>query len=162
MAKGNRASGFSLLELLAVIAIIGIVVGMVGAVAQNARQRSYDARASAEVQQIALAFKAYWVANGKWPEGFGDGVAASGVELSKNVLESSGLIGGVNSGNQVYLDLSADSFQPGPSGGDTLYFIDPWGHPYVVTIGDVTETAEIERHRALVRPVNTTRYYYND
>lgn len=154
--KNNNDKGFTLLELLAVLAIISILAGMIGVTAHNARQRAYQATANTEVQQIAMAFKSYWVANGKWPEGF----LGKEVQITEEGLESSGLLGGGTGGGYVYLEISPDSFQA-ISGGDK-FFLDPWGNPYVVTLDQVSLTEETEVYEGVVRFMNADRHYYSD
>ena len=65
----RRRAGFSLLEMLLVVAVIGILMGLLGAAAYSAQQRAYATLAQAEAQQIATAFKSYWVAKSAWPAG---------------------------------------------------------------------------------------------
>lgn len=152
MKRNNDNKGFTLLELLAVLAIIAILAGMIGVTAHNARQRSYEATAKTEVQQIAMAFKAYWVANSRWPSGFGK----DEVELTEEALKD--LLGMGDAGDHVYLDVSPDSFEP----DGKKRFLDPWGNPYVVTLDEVSTTEETEEHEGRVRFPNAEKHYYSD
>ena len=154
MKRNNYNKGFTLLELLAVLAIISILAGMIGVTAHNARQRAYDATAKTEVQQIAMAFKAYWIANGKWPDGF----IGKEVQLTEAELENSGLLGGGKKGGYVYLEISPDSFQ---GDGDEKYFLDPWGNPYVVTLDQVSPTEAEDEYQGVVRFLNSEKHYYD-
>ncbi len=155
--KRNDKHGFSLIELLAVTAIISILAGMIGVAAHNARQRAYATIARTETQQIATAFKSYWISHGQWPDGFSSG---TDVELSEDVLKNSGLLGDGANG-MVYLELSADRLEVGPTGGGK-YFLDPWGHPYLVKLGKVSETTETQKFQGVVRFMNSDKYYYQD
>ena len=106
----SKAGGFSLIELLAVTAIISIVAGMIGVAAINARQKAYATIARTEVQQIAQALKAHWVAKGEWPKGFPPGQDTG---LSADAIRESGLRGEAD-GN-VYLELSNDRLEDASS-----------------------------------------------
>ncbi len=144
----SKAGGFSLIELLAVTAIISIVAGMIGVAAINARQKTYATIARTEVQQIAQALKAHWVAKGEWPKGFPPGQDTG---LSADAIRESGLRGEAD-GN-VYLELSNDRLEDG-------FFLDPWGHPYFVEIDEVTETKDQETYQITVSFANSDKYYF--
>lgn len=151
--KRENNNGFSLIELLAVTAIIAILSGMIGVAAHNARQRAYMTIARTEVQQIATAFKSYWVAKGKWPAGF-----TSAKELSADVLEASGLLGQGDDG-MVFLDISENRFESTGT-GEELYFLDPWGHPYVVETGAIVTPEASDIFETVVHFGNSDAFYY--
>ena len=149
MRRNHRKTreAFTLLELMLAIAVIGILMSMLGAAAYSARQRAYVTLATAEAQQIATAFKSYYLAKHEWPGVWKSGTSA---ELSKGNLGP--LIGDEGT---VYLDISDFRLE------DDL-FLDPWGHPYMVatvkidkpTISDVIEGA--------VSFPNHFRHYYEE
>ena len=85
-----RPSGFTLLEIMLVIVVISILLAMIGASAYSARQRAYAATATAETQQIATAFKSYYLAHHEWPKDWKGG--HSWLALDKNNLQP--LLGG--------------------------------------------------------------------
>lgn len=147
MKRFSNGKGFTLIELLAVLAIIGILMGLVGTAAQQSRQRAYKAKAGAETQQIATAFKSYWIANGKWPISDGGGYR----DLTKSLLTE--LIGEGSSGI-VYLDVPEDAF-------DDDTFVDPWGNPYKVKIDPVEEPESDEVYECAISFPNHFRYYYD-
>ena len=157
----RRAAGFSLLEMLLVVAVIGILMGMLGASAYSARQRAYVTLAQSEAQQIATAFKSYWLAKDKWPDGFG-GSGEAGQEdknwtrLTRGNLKI--LMGGDSDGI-VYLNVPPDRFA-----GDTddSPFRDPWGHPYEVSIEGVSSTIISDTLEGAVTFPNLMRHYYED
>ena len=146
--KRNVGNGFSLIELLAVTAIIAILSGMIGVAAFNARQKAYSTMARTEVQQIAQALKAHWIAKGRWPQGFAPG---SSQAISAELVEQSGLRGDVD-GN-VYLELPDERLEDG-------LFLDPWGHPYTVEIDEVVETTDKDVYQITVSFVNSDKYYF--
>lgn len=145
--KRNK-TGFTLIELLAVLAIIGILMGLVGTAAQQSRQRAYKAKAGAETQQIAAAFKSYWIAKGKWP------ITAGGdfKDLTKDMLKE--LIGNGTDGI-VYLDVPEDAF-------DDNVFVDPWGNPYKVKIEAVETPESVDVYECAIAFPNHFRNYYDD
>ena len=148
----RRIAGFSLLEMLLVVAVVGILLGMLGAAAYSARQRAYATLAQAEVQQIATAFKSYWVAKSKWPDGFG----AAWTKLTRGNLAV--LMGGDTDGI-VYLDVPPDRFE---GDGENAPFLDPWGHPYEVSIEGVSSTIISDTLEGAVTFPNFMRHYYED
>ncbi len=141
-------AAFTLLELMLVIAVIGILMSMIGAAAYTARQRAYATTATAEVQQIAAAFKSYYLANHKWP-GDWDGGAAYADLTKKNLAP---LIG--NEGI-VYLDLSDFRLE-----GDV--FLDPWGNPYQVQTDKIDTPTVSDTFEGAVSFPNHFRNYYEE
>ncbi len=152
LSPSRRSAGFSLLEMLLVVAVVGILMGMLGAAAYAARQRAYATLAQAESQQIATAFKSYWLAKDKWPQGFGSGWT----KLTRGNLAI--LMGGDSDGI-VYLDVPPDRFEG--DGGDAP-FLDPWGHPYEVSIESIETTIVSDTLEGAVTFPNFMRHYYED
>ena len=156
----NQNHGFSLIELLTVSAIISILTGMIGIAAHSARMRAYSTLARMEAQQIATAFKSYWVTKGRWPSGYDKGYNGP---LTKEMLFASDLMGSQN--GTPYLEISKDTFSEGEA--DASY-LDPWGHPYTIKVDPPTEiggqgkkdTAQV--FQVVVGFVNTERYYYQE
>ncbi len=155
----NRTFGFSLIELLTVTAIISILAGMIGVAAHSARIRAYSTLARMEAQQIATAFKSYWVTKGKWPSGYDGGGGYDG-PLTKAMLFASDLMGGGTGPNAVtsspFLEISDETF----GGGEE--YLDPWGHPYTVKIDPTVEVEQPETFQVVVGFINAERYYYQD
>ncbi len=148
----RRASGFSLIEMMLVVAVIGILMGMLGAAAYSARQRAYTTLAQSEAQQIATAFKSYWLAKDRWPAGFGSGWT----KLTRGKLAI--LMGGDTDGT-VYLNVPPDRFE---GDGDDAPFLDPWGHAYEVSIESIGSTIVSDTLEGAVTFPNFMRHYYED
>lgn len=148
----RRPSGFSLLEMMLVVAVIGILMGMLGASAYAARQRTYVTQAQAEAQQVATAFKSYWLAKNKWPDGFGSG-------WTKLTRKNLGVLLGGDADGTVYLDVPPDRFE---GDGDNAEFLDPWGHPYEVSIDSISQTIVSDTLEGAVTFPNFMRHYYED
>ena len=155
----NRAlRGFTLIEILVVIAIIGILMALVGSAAYSAHQRAYVTRANAEVQQVAAAFKSYWIAKNRWPSGLtvGEGF----VPLTRKLLGP--LMGGDKDGT-VYLDVPPDNFDGDPDNpSDNDRFLDPWGNPYEVRIDNLEEMTVSDTLEGAVSFPNFMRHYYEE
>lgn len=153
-----RPSGFSLLEMMLVVAVIGILMGMLGAAAYSARQRTYVTLAQAEAQQIATAFKSYWLAKDKWPEGF----SSAWTELNRGNLAV--LMGGDEEDGIVYLNIPPDRFERTNPDSDSPKdpFLDPWGHPYEVSIESIESTIVSDTLEGAVTFPNLMRHYYED
>ena len=153
MQRNDRflPSGFTLIELMLVIAVIGILMGMLGASAYSARQKSYATTATAETQQIAAAFKAYYLAHKKWP-----GIWVNGktwTKLDRTNLEP--LLGGAGGDGIVYLDLPLSRFEG-------KGFLDPWGNPYQVQTSAVLEPKVEDVFEGAVSFPNHMRHYAED
>lgn len=152
--RAGPRRGFTLIEMIAVAAIISILIGLVGGAAFSARQRAYNAQAQAEAQAIATAFKSYWLAFGKWPDGFGSGK----VELDENNLAP--LIGEGSDGTPPFLEVPPDRFLDDGSGSKK--YLDPWGRPYVVTFDAVQEPKVEKVFEGACSFPNMYRSYYED
>ena len=147
----TRPAGFTLIELMLVIAVIGILMGMLGASAYSARQKAYASTATAETQQIAAAFKSYYLAHHAWP-----GVWEKGktwTKLDKNNLQP--LLGGSGGDGITYLDLPLSRFE-----GDR--FLDPWGRPYEVQTAKILEPMVSDMFEGAVSFPNHMRHYEED
>ena len=145
--------GFTLIEMLLVVAIIGILMALVGTAAYSAHQRAYVTRANAEAQQIAAAFKSYWIAKNKWPTGFEGGDFKP---LTRGNLAP--LMGGDPDGT-VYLDVPPENFD-GES--EDAPFLDPWGNPYQVRIDAILDTTVADTLEGAVSFPNYMRHYYEE
>lgn len=153
-AVGPARGGFTLIELIAVAAIIAILLGLVGGAAFSARQRAYNAQAQAEAQAIATAFKSYWLAFGRWPEGFGSGTS----ELDEDNLAP--LIGEGPEGTPPFLEVPPDRFID--DGEGSKKYLDPWGKPYVVKFDAVQEPQVEKVFEGACSFPNMYRSYYED
>ncbi len=148
--------GFTLIEMLLVIAIIGVLIALVGSAAYSAHQRAYVTRANAEAQQLATAFKSYWVAKNRWP-GYGkEGTGGKWVAVTRKNLAP--LMGGDKDGT-VYIDIPPDNFE---GDGDDAPFLDPWGRPYQVRIDAILDTTVSDTLEGVVSFPNYMRHYYED
>lgn len=67
MKQTSLNRGFTLIELLVVIAIIGLLSSVVLASLSSARQKSRDARRTADIGQIRIALEMYFDAAGYYP-----------------------------------------------------------------------------------------------
>lgn len=155
MKQTNR-TGFSLIELLAVTAIISILAGMIGIASHSARQRAYATQARLEAQEVATAFRSYWVARGRWPTGFDGGHSGA---LTKKDLFGSDLMGASGSSGTTrspFLELSEEDFH----GSDD--YLDPWGNPYQLTIKRPEDVEQADEFQVVVSFVNAEKHYYDE
>lgn len=147
-AARTAASGFTLLEILSVVGIISLLMGLIGSAAFSARQRAYTATATTEAHQIAAALRAYFMAFREWPSGIGSGDTA----LEESKLEA--LLGN-NPTKTAFLQLPPDRIDE-----DTRQFLDPWGHPYIVTVEDPGEIEADTAYETVVSfPVQFGAYW---
>lgn len=146
-----RPTGFTLLELMLAIAVIGILMGLLGASAYSARQKAYASTATAETQQIAAAFKSYYLAHKKWPGVWEKG--KSWEKLDRNNLAP--LLGGSGGDGIVYLDLPLSRFEG-------KGFRDPWGNPYEVQTSQILEPHVGDTFEGAVSFPNHMRHYAED
>ena len=145
----GRTSGFTLLEIMLAIAVIGILMAMLGASAYSARQRAYASTATAETQQIATAFKSYYLAHKKWPGSTWEN-GSEWVSLDEDNLQP--LLGGNGGDGVVYLDLPASRFEG-------KGFRDPWGRQYQVMTTRPWEPEVSDRFEGAVSFPNHMRHY---
>ena len=153
-AQRPPRSGFTLMEVMLVIAVIGILMAMVGAAAYGARQRAYRTQATAEVQQIATAFKSYYLANHKWPKHW-----ESGCDWENGKLNRSNLGPLLGDEGVVYLDLS--DFRLEGTGGSAA-FVDPWGEAYEVQTDRLEHPEISDVFEGAVSFPNFMRHYYEE
>lgn len=119
-----RKRAFTLLELLVVIAMIALLTGVVGAAVNGARRRAKFARAQAEAQEITNAILSY--AN-YTKDGTLASVTMENQPASKTSLNF--LLGGQANPHGGKIPVLYNG-APAPNGE----FLDPWGHPYRVTV----------------------------
>lgn len=153
--KHNHKKGFTLIELLTVTAIISILAGMIGIAAHAARQRAYATQARLEAQQVATAFRAYWVAEGKWPTQF---LPDSSGPITWTQLKVSDLMGHGGKGivRSPFLEISEEDF----AGSDD--YLDPWGHPYQLTIDPLQDVTQPDQFQVVVGFLNAEKHYYQE
>ena len=154
--KQTKQTGFSLIELLTVTAIISIIAGMIGVASHTARQRAYATQARMEAQEVATAFRSYWVAYGRWPTGFDGGYSGA---LTQSKLFSSDLMGASGQSGTTrspFLEISEEDF------GGSEEYLDPWGNPYLLTIKPTEAVEQSEKFQVVVGFVNAEKYYYQE
>lgn len=142
----RRRAGFTLVEMLVVICVITVLIGLTASATFSARQKAYTATAHQECEQIAAAFKAYWLAKGEWPFSSSDWT-----NLDKNNMKK---ILGADTDGLVYLALDDNQFEP-----DGTY-ADPWGNPYQIKIDPMRDIVIEDSFTAVVSfPNQFSRYY---
>ena len=143
----RRRAGFTLVEMLVVICVITVLIGLTASATFSARQKAYTATAHQECEQIAAAFKAYWLAKGAWPIS-----AADWTNLDKNNMKK--ILGGDTDGI-VYLALDDNQFEP-----DGTY-ADPWGNPYQIKIDPMRDIVIEDTFTTVVSFPNQFSNYYD-
>ena len=116
--------GFTLVELIVVIAMIAILMGAMTSAVTSANRRSRLARAETEAQELTKAILAYanYADDGSLSE-FGD---LDGADANESNLKY--VLGKVNkNGAPVPVLYNASVSQGG-------VLLDPWGHPYKITV----------------------------
>ena len=140
-------TGFTLVEILVVICVITVLIGLTASATFSARQKAYTATAHQECEQIAAAFKAYWLAKGKWPI-----AAENWKDLDKNNMTK--ILGG-DDDKIVYLALDDNQFET-----DGTY-VDPWGNPYQIKIDPKRDIVIEDTFTAVVSFPNQFSSYYD-
>ena len=125
----SLSSGFTLIELLVVVAMVAVIMGAMTTSVNAARARARLQKAQSDVKVISQAILAYENWNG------GELPTLTRAEASKDNIgfllgqgnaEGSGTPGANGSGKLPVL------LEAALSGKGTI--LDPWGHPYLVTI----------------------------
>ena len=144
--RRRPSAGFTLVEMLVVICVITVLIGLTANATFSARQKAYKAAATQECEQIVAAFKAYWLAKGKWPI-----AAENWKDLDKNNMTK--ILGG-DDDKIVYLALDDNQFET-----DGTY-VDPWGNPYQIKIDPKRDIVIEDTFTAVVSfPNQFFRYY---
>ena len=143
----RRRAGFTLVEMLVVICVITVLIGLTASATFSARQKAYTATAHQECEQIAAAFKAYWLAKGSWPI-----KADNWTNLDKSNMKK--ILGGDTDGI-VYLALDDNQFEP-----DGTY-ADPWGNPYQIKIDPMRDIVIEDTFTSVVSFPNQFSLYYD-
>ena len=124
---GRRPAAFTLIELLVVIAIIAILAGLAFPAVQGALGQGKKAQARNDVNQLAMAVKAYQLEHGRLPgTKTDDGDAPS--DLMTTLTSS-------NTNNPRGIVFFEPKIAKGGKGGlDGETYKDPWGGAYTVTL----------------------------
>jgi prepilin-type N-terminal cleavage/methylation domain-containing protein len=124
----RERSAFTLIELLVVISIIAILAGLAFPAVQGALGQGKKAQARNDVNQIAMAFKAYQLEYGSLPAtGTGDGNAPA--DWITSLTRSNATF---NKRNITFFEPKITKNRKGGLDGTTYY--DPWGGVYQVTL----------------------------
>ena len=122
-----KRRGFTLIELLVVIAMIAVLTAAVGAAVNGARRRARIGRARAEAQEITNAILAY--AN-YTDDGTLKSVAGKLNDTPASLQSLAFIVGkGPKQRGEDVPILYNAAAQKGNGA-----FLDPWGHPYHVTV----------------------------
>ena len=133
----RKASGFTLIELLVVIAIIAIFAGLAFPAVQGALDSGRKAQARNDLQQIAMAVRAYQLEYGKLPT-VGN---SADFEANNNRLFTV-LRGAAESGEDkdkfnprmiAFIEAKIAKVPKGGIGPDGIFY-DPCGKPYKVRL----------------------------
>lgn len=126
-SSSTLRSGFTLIELLVVIAIIAILASLAFPAVQGALGQGKKAQARNDVNQLAMAVKAYQLEYGKLPgSGGSDGAAPSDLMTT---------LTGSNSQNpRGIVFFEAKTAKGGKGGLDGTTYKDPWGNAYTITL----------------------------
>jgi|LakMenE01Jun11ns_1017448.scaffolds.fasta_scaffold9417371_1 type II secretion system protein G len=120
-SSSTLRSGFTLIELLVVIAIIAILASLAFPAVQGALGQGKKAQARNDVNQLAMAVKAYQLEYGKLPP-------------SSDVVTT--LISS-NANNPRGIVFFEPKMAKGGKGGlDGTTYKDPWGNNYTITLDD--------------------------
>ena len=117
----HSSSGFTLVELLVVIAMLMLLAGAITSSVSSAQKRAKIAQATAEAQEMTNAILAY--------QHFGEGYKLPTYNNTPATEANlSFILGGETGPNGQKIPVL---YNASVKGGQIL---DPWGHPYYVTI----------------------------
>ena len=119
--KSPKTSGFTLVELLVVIAMLMLLAGAITSSISSAQKRAKIAQATAEAQEMTNAILAYQHFGDDYKLPVYDNQPATEANLSF-------ILGGESGPNGEKVPVL---YNASVKGGQIL---DPWGHPYYVTI----------------------------
>ncbi len=126
-SSSSLRSGFTLIELLVVIAIIAILASLAFPAVQGALGQGKKAQARNDVNQLAMAVKAYQLEYGKLP-GSGTNDDAAPADLITTLTSS-------NAQNPRGIVFFEPKMARGGRGGlDGTTYKDPWGTAYTITL----------------------------
>ncbi|MDE0840162.1 MAG: prepilin-type N-terminal cleavage/methylation domain-containing protein [Kiritimatiellae bacterium] len=141
----HRRGGFTLIELLVVVAIVAVLASLLLSAIPKVKLRTQMTRARQDINQIEMAFTAYFTEYKRWPTGIAgyDNTPdnegnLTGVEMVPGVVK---MLAGddVNSMNPrriAFLEVrSADTQLTGA-------FVDPWENPYKYML-DYNQNADL-------------------
>ena len=150
--RKNPSSAFTLIELMVVIAILGLLMGIFIPRISAMRENGKRAKAQAEVNAIAMAWKAYYNEYNVWPDELwwaghtedatgGSRVASLAFFLLRG--DSVDMHKNDEMGNPIFFNKRSIRFMDFPSksmrenyqgeGDQTAFdraFVDPWGRTY--------------------------------
>ena len=115
---GNE-KGFTLIELLIVISIIGILAALAIPQFSQYKERAYNSTTKADLQNLFLACKAYWVDNASSDEC----TLASATSLKYGLIQSSDVTLAITNGTEDSFEATASH-----SSSETSYKIDSTGN----------------------------------
>jgi prepilin-type N-terminal cleavage/methylation domain-containing protein len=128
-SSSTLRSGFTLIELLVVIAIIAILASLAFPAVQGALGQGKKAQARNDVNQLAMAVKAYQLEYGKLP---GSGSGSADGEAPGNLMTT---LTSSNSENPRGIVFFEPKMAKGGKGGlDGTTYKDPWGTAYSITL----------------------------
>lgn len=110
--KGRGA--FTLIEMLTVLVIIGILLGLLTGVFMKAKESARRRKCEGEVRELVRAWHAYYGAFGSLPPG---------VTMDPTMVQ---FLQGNNALKIKFMDF--------PPEASTSGFMDPWGHPYRISL----------------------------
>lgn len=149
--------GFTLIEILVVLTIISVLVTMVSIGAAQARKKARITKATAEIKDLAKAWKSYWLIYAKWPTSWGAGnpglktMGATEMKILMGDLSAKG----DNPGLYRFMDASDPKVL-------SLGFKDPWGKLYKVDFTKPPSTASEDVYETTVFFPNSRRYDYEE